>query len=80
MIARIGKLCHVTYIDEHLVKYMMQNSKKGLLPFGFGVVFLKINVIGHLWREITLRWYHIPLQWIALSMQCYVLSQIFVLL
>ena len=29
---------------------MMQNSKKGLLLFGFGVVFLRINVLRHLWR------------------------------
>ena len=46
----------------------MQNSKKGLLLFGFGVVFLSNNVIGHLWRDITLGRYPMPLQWIALSM------------
>ena len=66
--ARIGKLCHVTYIDENLVKYMTQNSKKGLLPLGFGVVSLKINVLRHLWKEIVLMRYPMPLQWIALSM------------
>ena len=55
MIERIGKLCHVIHIHKHLDKHMMQNSKKGLLLFGFGVVFLNNNVLGHLWREITLR-------------------------
>ena len=79
-IARIGKLHRVTYIDEHLVKYMMQNSKKGLFPFGFRVAFLKINALGHLWREITLKRYPMPLQWIVLSIRCYVLDQIFSLL
>ena len=73
-ITRIGKLCHVTYIDEHLVKYMIQNSKKGLLPFEFGVIFLRINVLGHLWRDIALRRYPMPLQWIVLSIRCYVLD------
>ena len=52
---RIGKVCYITNIDEHLVKCMMQNSKKGLLPFGFGVVFLKTNVLRHQRREIALR-------------------------
>ena len=47
-IVRIGKLCHVTYIVEHLIKHMMQNSKKGLLLFGFGVFFLRINILRHL--------------------------------
>ena len=76
----IGKLRHVTYVHEHLVKYMTQNSKKGLLLFGFGVFFLRINVLGYLWRDIALRWYPMLLQWIALSMQCYVLDKIFALL
>ena len=39
---RIRKLSHVTYIDKYLVKHMMQNSKKGLLLFEFGVAFLGI--------------------------------------
>ena len=54
--------------------------RKGLLGFGFGVVFLRINVLGHLWREIELRQYPMSLQWIALSMRCYVLDKIFALL
>ena len=53
--SRIEKLCYITYVDEHLVQCMMWNSKKGLLPFKFGVVFLRINVLGHLRREIALR-------------------------
>ena len=65
---RIRNLHHVTYIDDHLVKYMMQNSKKGLLLFRLRVVLLKINFLRHLWREITLRRYPMPLQWIALNM------------
>ena len=52
---KIGKLCHIVYIDDHFVKYMILNFKKILLLFGFGVVFLKINVLRHLWREIALR-------------------------
>ena len=67
-------------MDKHLVKHMMQNSKKGLLLFGFGIVFLRNNVLGHLWREIALRRYPMPLQWITLSMQNYVLDHIFALL
>ena len=59
--ARIGKLCHVTYIDKHLVKHMIQKSKKGLLLFGFGVVFLRNNFLEHLRREIALRRYPMPL-------------------
>ena len=79
-LARRGKLYHVTYMDKHLVKHMMQNSNKGLLLFGFGIVFLRNKVLGHLWREITLRQYPMPFQWITLSMQNYVLDHIFALL
>ena len=57
----IGKLSYITYIDEYLINYMMQNSKKGLLPFGFGVVFLRINVLKHLRREISFMQNHMPL-------------------
>ena len=32
-------LSQATYIDKLLVKYVMQNSKKGLLPFRHGVPF-----------------------------------------
>ena len=49
-------------------KYVMQNSKKGLLLFGFGVVFLRINVLRHLWRQITLKGVSNAFVWITLSM------------
>ena len=32
-------LSQATYIDKLLVKYVMQDSKKGLLPFRHGIHF-----------------------------------------
>ena len=40
---RMGKLCYATYIDKHLVKCIIQNYKKGLLPFRHGVHFSQVQ-------------------------------------
>ena len=72
--ARIGKLHYVIYTDKHLVNYMMQDSKKGLLSFSFRVVFLRISVLRHLRKDITLRQYPMLLQWVALCIGYHVLG------
>ena len=79
-IVRIVKLCYVTYIEKHLVKCMIQDTKKSLLPFNLEFFFLRVNVLRHPRRKVTLRQYPMPLQWVGLCMRCYVLDSIFSLL
>ena len=72
-------LSQATYINKILLKYVMQDSKKGLLPFKHGIPFLRISVLKKLRRKSACSQYPMPLQWVVLCMWCYVLGQIFTL-
>ena len=50
-------LSQATYIDKLLVKDMMQNSKKGLLPFRHGVSLSRDQCIRQLRRKIAQKQY-----------------------
>ena len=76
--ARIMKLHYIIYIDKHLVKCIMQDSKKGCCPLGLELAFLKINVLRHQRRKIALKGYLMSFQWVALCMRCYVLTRYFI--
>ena len=67
-------LSQATYINKILVKYVMHDSKKGLLPFKHGIPFLRISVLKKLRRKSACSQYPMPLQWVVLCMRCYVLG------
>ena len=48
-------LSQTTYIDKFLVKYMIQDSKKGLLPVKHRVPHSQITVLRHMRRKISLK-------------------------
>ena len=72
-------LSQAIYIDKLLAKYVMQDSKKGLLSFRHGIPFLRISVLKHPRRKNACSKYPMPLQWVLLCMQCYILGHIFAL-
>ena len=44
-------LSQASYIDKVLAHFLMQNSKKGLLPARHGIISLKSNVLRHLKKK-----------------------------
>ena len=54
-------LSQATYINKILVKYVMHDSKKGLLPFKHGIPFLRIGVLKKLRRKSACSQYPMPL-------------------
>ena len=70
-------LSQATYIDKLLVKDMMQNSKKGLLPFRHGVSLSRDRCIRQLRRKIAQKQYTMLQHWVALYMWYFVLDQTF---
>ena len=54
-------LSQAIYVDKLFVKYVMQDSKKGLLPFRHGIPFLRISVLKHPRKKNACSKYPMPL-------------------
>ena len=60
---RIGKLHYVTYTDEHLVKCIIKDCKKGLLPLRFKVAISQDRCPWTSEEKDRVRRYPMILQW-----------------